>query len=72
MDRAIAEQLIQEYLNYGAIMSRLVELAAHVKAEDRKRILGADSEACFALYDGIVGTALRYHPDLEPDDHRVK
>lgn len=71
MDRAIAEQLIQEYLNYGATMNRLVELTAHVGTEDRRRILGADAEACFALYEGIVRTVMRYYPDLEPKNHRT-
>jgi hypothetical protein len=72
MDRQIAVQLIEEYLKFGQIMNRLTELSENIDPEDRKRIRYADSEACFALYDGIVKTVLRYYPELDPPDHRLK
>lgn len=71
MDRAIAEQLVQEYLRFGDIMRRLTELSETLDRDDRNRIRGADAEACFALYDGVVKTVTRYYPDLEPPDHRL-
>lgn len=69
MDRDVAEKLINEYLRYGEIMRRLTELSAALSPEDRRKIINADSEACFALYDGVVKTVTKYYPDLEPPDH---
>ncbi len=72
MDRDTAIGLIQEYLKYGEIMARLWELSANLSPEDRRKVVDADSEACFALYDGVVKTVTKYYPDLEPPDHATK
>lgn len=51
MDRETAVALIAEYLKYGQIMMRLVELSERLPPEDRRKILNADWEACFSLYE---------------------
>ena len=65
MDREAAEALIAEYLCFGDIFNRVVEISDCIPDKQRSIVRGSVAEAQFHFYE-IVRAVGKEYPDLVP------
>jgi hypothetical protein len=68
MNRALAEQLMNELLALGGPINRATELTAKIDdIDERKAVRRAIGEIAANVYSDLIRPIVRQHPDLDPD-----
>jgi hypothetical protein len=68
MNRAVAEQLMTEFLALGGPINRATELTEKIEdADERKAVRRAIGEIAVNVYSNLMRPIVQKHPDLDPD-----